>query len=119
MGLHVHIGSPVREVEPYVAAVQVLLALIERLESAGHRIQVLNLGGGWPISHFDGESPPVESFAEAIVPLLEARATAGMEVRLEPGRSILGNSGILVTRVQHIKEGRLKRFVICDAGMHT
>jgi diaminopimelate decarboxylase len=119
VGLHVHIGSPVREIEPYESAVRVLLQLIDTLEEAGHAVSVLDLGGGWPMSYTDGESPEIEAFAEALVPLLQERAQNGLRVVLEPGRSILANSGVLLTRVQHVKEGREKTFVICDAGMHT
>ena len=119
VGLHVHIGSPVREVEPYQSAVRVLLRLIDTLEEEGHTVSVLDLGGGWPMSYTDGESPEIEAFAEALVPLLEERADNGLRIVLEPGRSILANSGVLLTRVQHVKEGREKTFVICDAGMHT
>ncbi len=119
VGLHVHIGSPVREIEPYESAVRVPLQLIDTLEAAGDAVSVLDLGGGWPMSYTEGESPEIEVFAEALIPLLEARTQNGLQVVLEPGRSILANSGVLLTRVQHIKEGRRKRFVICDAGMHT
>jgi len=119
VGLHVHIGSPVREIEPYESAVRVLLRLIDTLEAAGDAVSVLDLGGGWPMSYTEGESPEIEVFAEALIPLLEARTKNGLQVVLEPGRSILANSGVLLTRVQHIKEGRRKTFVICDAGMHT
>lgn len=118
-GLHVHIGSPVPQVEPYAEAIAVLLTLIDDLERRGHRIRVLDLGGGWPVPYREGEVPPLEAYAERIVPLLEKRARAGLQVCLEPGRSLLANSGILLTRVEHIKRGRAKTFVICDAGMHT
>jgi len=119
VGLHVHIGSPVHEIEPYESAVRVLLRLIDTLEAAGDAVSVLDLGGGWPMSYTEGESPEIEVFAEALIPLLEVRTKNGLQVVLEPGRSILANSGVLLTRVQHIKEGRRKTFVICDAGMHT
>jgi diaminopimelate decarboxylase len=119
VGLHVHIGSPVREIEPYESAARVLLRLIDTLEEAGDAVSVLDLGGGWPMSYSDGESPEIELFAEALNPLLEGRTKDGLHVVLEPGRSILANSGVLLTRVQHVKKGREKTFVICDAGMHT
>ena len=119
VGLHVHIGSPVREIEPYVATVRVVLALMDRLEQAGHRMKVLNVGGGWAVDYEDGEAPQPADYAEALVPLLAERAGGGLEVLLEPGRSIMANSGVLVTRVQHVKKGRSKRFVICDAGMNA
>jgi diaminopimelate decarboxylase len=118
-GLHVHIGSPVREVEPYESAARVLMGLIDTLERAGHEVSVLDLGGGWPISYTEGESPEIEAFAGALVPLLEPRARNGLRIVLEPGRSILANSGLLLTRVQHVKTGREKTFVICDAGMQS
>ncbi len=119
VGLHVHIGSPVPKVEPYAEAVQVVFTLIDELERRGHRIRVLNLGGGWPVSYRDGEVPPIEAYAERLVPLLAERVRDGLEVLLEPGRFILANSGILLTRVRHVKHGRAKTFVICDAGMHS
>lgn len=119
VGLHMHIGSPVREVEPYEQAVKVLLALIDELEGQGHTIRQLDLGGGWAMDYTDGESPGPEGYAEALVPLLADRVEAGLKVVLEPGRSILANAGVLLTRVQYVKQGRARRFVICDAGMHT
>jgi diaminopimelate decarboxylase len=119
VGLHVHIGSPVREIEPYESAVKVLLRLVDALEAAGHDVSVLDLGGGWPMNYTDGQSPGIEPFAEALIPLLEDRVRNGLQIVLEPGRAILANSGVLLTRVQHVKKGRAKTFVICDAGMHS
>jgi len=119
VGLHVHIGSPVREVEPYVLAAGVLLSLIDTLEAAGHRIELLDLGGGWAVDYVSGESPGIAAYAEALTPLLAPRVERGLKVVLEPGRSIVANAGVLLTRVQHIKQGRVRRFVICDAGIHT
>jgi diaminopimelate decarboxylase len=121
-GLHVHIGSPVPRVEPYVEAIAVLLTLCDDLAARGHAVRVLDLGGGWPVPYSDrraDEAPPIEAYAERIVPLLVERARAGLRVCLEPGRSLLANSGVLLTRVEHRKRGRAKTFVICDAGMHT
>jgi diaminopimelate decarboxylase len=119
VGLHVHIGSPVRRVTPYVEAVQVLLQLTGELESAGHQIRLIDLGGGWAVDYVAGESPGIEAYAEALTPLLAEQVRAGTKVVLEPGRSITANAGILLTRVQHVKEGSVRRFVICDAGMHS
>lgn len=118
-GLHVHIGSPVHEIEPFESAVKVVLELIDILEGAGHSITVLDLGGGWPMNYSDGESPDIEAFAEALIPLLRTRVENGLQIVLEPGRSIMANAGVLLTRVHHVKEGRRKRFVVCDAGIHT
>ncbi len=118
-GLHVHIGSPVPRVEPYAEAIAVVLGLIDELAADGHRAELLNLGGGWPIAYTEGSVPALEEYAARIVPLLAGRAAAGLQILLEPGRSILGNSGLLLTRVQHVKKGRAKTFVICDGGMHV
>ena len=118
-GLHFHIGSPVWEVQPYVDTLRVILALLDRLEAAGHAPEVLDLGGGWAVDYRHGESPSPEEYAARIVPLLADRVRRGLKVLLEPGRSIVANAGVLITRVQHLKQGRSKRFVMCDAGIHT
>ncbi len=76
-GLHIHIGSPVPSVEPYVEAIGVALRLIEELEAHGHSIRVLDLGGGWPVPYRDGEVPPIEAYGEAIVPVLVERVSRG------------------------------------------
>ena len=119
IGLHVHIGSPVPRVAPYAEAVEVLLGLVDELESRGHKIEVLDLGGGWPINYTEDEVPPLEDYAAGLIPLLSDRVKNGLQILMEPGRSIMANSGILLSRVQHVKKGRAKTFVICDAGMHT
>ena len=118
-GLHLHIGSPVPQVEPYSEAIAVAFELIDELGRRGHPVTTLNLGGGWPIPYTENAVPPIEAYAARIVPLLEQRANAGLKIVLEPGRSILANSGILLAKVQHVKHGRAKNFVICDGGMHT
>ncbi|MBZ0114091.1 MAG: diaminopimelate decarboxylase, partial [Thermoanaerobaculia bacterium] len=119
VGLHVHIGSPVPKVEPYVEAIEVVLTLVDDLTERGHHVEVLDLGGGWPVPYREGEVPPLEDYGAAIVPLLADRVANGLRVCLEPGRSILANSGILLTRIEHIKRGKAKTFIIGDAGMHT
>ncbi len=119
MGLHAHIGSLVREVEPYLAAVRVLTSLIDILEEAGHPISLLDLGGGFAVDYQSGEAPPLASYVEAIEPLLRQRIDGGLQITIEPGRSIMANAGILLTRVHHVKQGKSKRFVVCDAGMQT
>jgi len=118
-GLHVHIGSSVRSVEPYVEAVRVMVDLAEGLEEAGHPITVLDIGGGWAVDYAHGDALPLEAYTEALAPLLEGPVSRGVEVVTEPGRSIMANAGVLVTRVQHVKVGRRSRFVVCDAGMQT
>ncbi len=119
VGLHVHIGSPVWKIEPYVETLEVISALLDELEAAGHRPTVLDLGGGWAVDYQHGDSPKPEEYAARLMPLLADRVRRGLQVVLEPGRSIMANSGVLISRVQHLKQGRQTRFVMCDAGMQT
>jgi diaminopimelate decarboxylase len=119
VGLHVHIGSSVRETGPYTEAVKVVLALLDRLAAAGHPISVLDLGGGWGVDYESGESPGTAAYAAAMAPLVAERAARGLKVVVEPGKTIMANAGVLLTRVQHVKQGAARRFVICDAGMQT
>lgn len=118
-GLHLHIGSPVYSPQPYVDALTKSLALIEELEAAGHTIDTLDLGGGFGADYESGQSPGAAAYAAAIVPLLQGRVKAGMRVILEPGRSLVANAGILLTRVLYMKSSGDKTFAICDAGMNT
>jgi diaminopimelate decarboxylase len=113
-GLHVHIGSPVNEVAPYVAAVERVVALIDELRTAGHKLDTLDIGGGFGAHYRGSEAPPASKYAEAIVPLLAGR---GLKIILEPGRSIAANAGILLTRVIYTKTGGNRKFAIVDAGM--
>lgn len=113
-GIHLHIGSPVNEVQPYVEAVERALALIERLRTKDISIRALNIGGGFG-AHYDGaEAPPAKDYAARLVPLLRGK---GLEILLEPGRSISANAGVLLTRVLYTKEAGDRRFIIVDAAM--
>lgn len=117
-GLHVHIGSQITSTAPFVGAVERLVRFLERNRAeGGTEIEVLDLGGGLGIEYRD-ESGAVtaEELAEAILPLV---APTGCRVVLEPGRFVVGNAGILVTRVLFTKEHRDRRVVICDAGMNA
>lgn len=114
-GLHVHIGSPVNTIEPYVAAVRELRRLADLLTDSGRPIRSLNIGGGFG-AHYDGsEAPPAAAYAEKILPLLQG---FDGEVLLEPGRSIAANAGILLTRVLYTKKSGSRTFVICDAAIN-
>lgn len=124
--LHLHIGSPVYETAPYVAAIEKTLRLIDTLESHGFQIRTLDLGGGFGADYETARSPLAVDYAAAIVPLLRDRVRRGLRIILEPGRAIVANAGILLTRVLYVKGGggaerggSGKRFVICDAGMNT
>jgi len=113
-GIHLHIGSPVNAVEPYIEAITKGLNLIDELRGAGFTIETLDIGGGFGAHYKATEAPPAIRYAEGIVPLLRDR---DLQVILEPGRSISANAGILVAETQYVKRGGGKEFVILDAGM--
>lgn len=113
-GIHIHIGSPIYSAQPYVEAITRTLAVIDRLREGGFDIRTLDIGGGYAADYDQGASPTAADYAGRIVPLLK---DAGLEIIIEPGRQISCNSGILVTRVQYIKQAGDRQFVIVDAAM--
>ncbi len=115
IGLHMHLGSPILSPEPYRAGAAKGLVLIQRLREQGHPISVLNMGGGFGIHYRKQEAPPAQAFADVIVPAVQQ---AGCRLVLEPGRFIVGNAGILVSRVLYTKESGGKHFLIQDAAMN-
>lgn len=115
VGVHSHIGSQLTQVTPFVDALKKIIALIESLRAEGYDIRYLNIGGGLGIT-YQNESPPhPNELSQAILPLL---ANLQCELIMEPGRVIVGNAGILLTRVLYTKETGVKRFVIVDAAMN-
>lgn len=117
--IHIHLGSPIYTTEPYEKGITKVLGLIDRLERDGHRITAIDLGGGFGADYESDRSPSAIDYAAAIVPLLRDRVRAGTKMILEPGRSIVANAGVLLTRVLYTKQGGNKTFVVTDAGMHT
>ena len=115
-GVHMHIGSPVYEIEPYIEAVKKLTDLIDRLMARGHKIEWYDLGGGFAVNYEDpDQARPIAEHAKALLPMLQNRP---YRIAVEPGRYVSGNSGILLARVLYRKQGGSKRFVIVDAGMN-
>lgn len=117
-GIHLHIGSPVYSTDPYLQSVRKALALIDRLSARGFKVDTLDLGGGFGADYESDQSPPASEYAKAIVPELQARVDAGLRIILEPGRTIAANAGILLTRVEYVKQSGDRSFAICDAGMN-
>jgi diaminopimelate decarboxylase len=118
--LHLHIGSPVYDTRPYVEALTKALGLIDELAREGFRVSTLNLGGGFAADYQTGDAPPASQYAAAIVPLLRERVQRGeLKIIFEPGRTIAANAGVLLARVLYTKESGPKKFIVCDAGMHT
>ena len=115
VGVHKHIGSQITKIAPFVDALKRILILIDRLNEQGTEIKYLDIGGGLGISYKDEEPPVPKDLAKNFIPLLEDRK---LTLIMEPGRSIVGNAGILVTKTLYLKEGEDKEFVIVDAGMN-
>src|SRR5918993_1065458 len=115
-GVHIHLGSPIYTIEPYVDAVKKMTALIDRLTERGHKIEWFDVGGGFAVDYeHTGQAKPVTEHAKALVPLLQGKP---YKIAFEPGRYIAGNAGILLTKVLYRKQGGERRFVIVDAGMN-
>ena len=115
VGVHKHIGSQITKISPFVDALKRVLILIDALKLQGVSVQYLDVGGGLGIPYRD-ESPPVPGdLAKHIIPLLRGRK---LTLIMEPGRSIVGNAGILITRVLYLKKGLEKEFIVVDAGMN-
>jgi diaminopimelate decarboxylase len=116
-GVDMHIGSQIVELAPFDSAFALLSDFVRELRADGHTISHVDLGGGLGIPYREDNEPPPDPAAYAEV---VKRATRGLECRLifEPGRLIVGNAGILVTRVLYLKRGEAKTFVIVDAAMN-
>jgi diaminopimelate decarboxylase len=114
-GVHIHLGSAGKSVQPYAEALQKTLTLIDGLRTDGFMIEVLDMGGGYGADYETSTAPLAADYARAIVPLLKGR---GLKLILEPGASIAANAAILLTRVLYLKQGGKKKFVIVDAGMN-
>ena len=116
-GVDMHIGSQITELDPFDNAFVLLADFVRVLRSDGHTIAHVDLGGGLGIPYRDDNEPPPhpEAYAEVV-----KRATRDLNCRLifEPGRLLVGNAGVLVTRVLFVKRGEAKNFIVVDAGMN-
>lgn len=112
-GIDVHIGSQIVDPEPYLRALDSVLDLAARLREQGIRLEFLDIGGGYGISYDQGPEMDLESLAAEVAPRVRE---AGLRLILEPGRSLVGDAGILITRVHYVKRAG-KTFVIVDGGM--
>ena len=115
-GLHLHLGSPIYSAAPYRAALRKAAVFAREARAEGAELDTLNIGGGYCISYDGRKVIGAQQYAKAIVPAAKA---LGMKLILEPGRYVIGNAGILVTKVTYVKKGWLDReFVVVDAGMN-
>ena len=114
-GLHMHLGSPILSTEPYRLGCEKAVRLIAELRAQGHKLSVLNMGGGFGIHYRKQEALAASEFAQVILPAVKE---TGCQLVLEPGRFIVGNAGILVSKVLYNKETGGKRYIIQDAAMN-
>jgi diaminopimelate decarboxylase len=115
VGIDCHIGSQLTDITPFIDALDRLLALIDRLAADGIVLEHVDMGGGLGIRYTDEVPPDVAEYAKAVLERLAARK---LKLVLEPGRSLVGNAGVLLTRVEYLKPGEAKHFAIVDAAMN-
>jgi diaminopimelate decarboxylase len=115
VGLHMHLGSPILSAAPYKQGADKAVRLIAALRKQGHPIQYLNMGGGFGIHYRKQEALPASAFADVILPAVRE---TGCQLVLEPGRFIVGNAGLLLSRVIFTKESGGKHYIIQDAAMN-
>lgn len=116
-GIDMHIGSQLTQLEPFEQAFRCLADLTNELRGLGHDISVLDIGGGLGIDYADGNKvpPAIKAYARLANDIL---GELGCRILVEPGRSLVGDTGILISRVIYIKQGEHDRFLIIDAGMN-
>jgi diaminopimelate decarboxylase len=114
-GIDCHIGSQLLDPAPFAEALDKVLLLVDQLDAAGIHLHHIDLGGGLGIRYSDETAPTVRSY---LGPLLAKLAGRKLKVVLEPGRRLVGNAGLLLTRVEYLKPGELKNFAIVDAAMN-
>ena len=115
VGIDCHIGSQLLDPAPFAEALGKLLLLIDQLAGNGITLHHIDLGGGLGIRYQDEAAPTVRSYLQ---PLLHELKGRGLKVLLEPGRRLVGNAGVLLTRVEYLKPGEVKNFAIVDAAMN-
>jgi len=117
VGVDCHIGSQLTDISPYFDALEKLLDLIQQLKEAGITIRHLDLGGGLGIKYTDETPPSPKALLDKVFERLNARGFGHLDIVLEPGRSLVGNAGVLLTTVQYLKHAEARNFAIVDAAM--
>jgi diaminopimelate decarboxylase len=114
VGIDCHIGSQLTDATPVIDALERLLTLVDQLSSAGITLHHLDIGGGLGICYSDETPPDLQQFAAALQTRLAGR---GLQLVMEPGRSLVGNAGVLITRLEYLKLGDSKNVAVVDAAM--
>ncbi|HWA12509.1 MAG TPA: diaminopimelate decarboxylase [Burkholderiales bacterium] len=115
VGIDCHIGSQLTEVAPFLDAFRKVLGLVDALAAEGIELEHIDLGGGLGIRYRDEQPPAPDEYVAALLGAVGGRR---QEILLEPGRSIVGNAGALLTRVEYLKPGEARNFAIVDAAMN-
>ncbi|MFZ5578121.1 MAG: diaminopimelate decarboxylase [Pseudomonadota bacterium] len=118
VGIASHIGSQITTVEPYLDALDKVLDLVEDIERRGAKIEHIDLGGGLGIRYTDETPPTPQQWLQPLLARMVSRGFGHRTVMIEPGRSIVGNAGVLLTRTLFLKSTPAKHFAVVDAGMN-
>jgi len=120
VGVDCHIGSQLLDLSPFQSSFEKVFSLVDQLSNAGIQLRHIDVGGGLGIRYEDSEQPPtMQQYAAVLAPFMEARKKkTDVEIFIEPGRSIVGDAGVLLTRVEHIKSTSDKNFALVDAAMN-
>lgn len=116
VGVDCHIGSQLTDTQPFLDALDRMLALVDALEVAGISLRHLDMGGGLGVRYQTEQPPAVGEYIQALLARMVRHPQ--LALFLEPGRAIVANAGILVTQVEYLKASRMKHFVMVDAGMN-
>jgi len=118
VGIDCHIGSQITEIAPYLDALDRVLDLVEAIEATGVTLHHLDLGGGLGITYTDETPPAADVLIAQLLAKIDARGHGHREIVFEPGRSLVGNAGVLLTEVMFLKPGEQKNFCVVDAAMN-
>ena len=117
VGIAYHIGSQITTLAPYVDSIKKVLGLIDQLAGLGINIKHLDMGGGLGIRYKDETPPSFEAYVNSLVSTID-KNHSHLQLSIEPGRSIIGNAGLLITKVEYLKSNNDKHFAIVDAAMN-
>ena len=118
LGIDCHIGSQITAMGPYLDALDRVLDLVDAVESHGLRLHHLDLGGGLGITYTDETPPAADALVAALLERIDARGHGHRKILFEPGRSLVGNAGVLLSEVLYLKPGDSKNFCVVDAAMN-